>query len=360
MRPIDSPTNIAVHDHLNEQWEAAVSAGVIKTTWQREAKTITVYSRSLIVTFLLQYSISICSIFAVGKIGKLELGAVSLATMTGNITFWAPVQGLATCLDTLCSQAFGSGHKTLVGLQVQRMACFLLLVTVPLAIIWWNSIEILAALLPERRSAELAGQYLRILIIGMPSFVFFECGKRFVQSQGLFTANTYVLFIAAPLNVFLNWFFVWHLEFGFLGAPTAVVITQWLMPTLLVLYVIFIDGSQCWGGFSKRMFSNWGKFIERYKDSKRTNTQPRTDDQISSAWHDHGRGRILCFRDIDSSIGPHWHFGTGGPVDLSDSIVDDVPDPLSRVYRGIDSGSQPNWRQTSGGCKTLRQSGQFA
>jgi len=64
-------------EHLDEQWEAAVAEGKIKTTWQREAKTITVYSRSLIVTFLLQYSINVASIFAVGRIGKLELGAVS-------------------------------------------------------------------------------------------------------------------------------------------------------------------------------------------------------------------------------------------------------------------------------------------
>lgn len=62
---------------LAEQWEAAVSAGAIKTTWQREAKTIAVYSRSLVVTFMLQYSISVASIFAVGHIGKIELGAVS-------------------------------------------------------------------------------------------------------------------------------------------------------------------------------------------------------------------------------------------------------------------------------------------
>lgn len=62
---------------LAEQWEAAVSAGQIKTTWQREAKTIAVYSRSLVVTFLLQYSINVASIFAVGHIGKIELGAVS-------------------------------------------------------------------------------------------------------------------------------------------------------------------------------------------------------------------------------------------------------------------------------------------
>jgi multidrug resistance protein, MATE family len=66
-----------VHEHLNEQWEAAVATGRIKTTWQRETKTITAYAAPLIVTFLLQYSINVTSIFAVGRIGKEELGAVS-------------------------------------------------------------------------------------------------------------------------------------------------------------------------------------------------------------------------------------------------------------------------------------------
>ena len=63
--------------NLDDQWEAAVAAGQIHTTWQRELKTIATYSRSLIITFLLQYSINITGVFAVGHIGKAELGAVS-------------------------------------------------------------------------------------------------------------------------------------------------------------------------------------------------------------------------------------------------------------------------------------------
>lgn len=78
--------------HLNEQWEAAVAAGQIKTTWQREAKTIAVYSRSLVVTFFLQYSINIASIFAVGHIGKEELGAISCkSTYSMQMRSLAPV-----------------------------------------------------------------------------------------------------------------------------------------------------------------------------------------------------------------------------------------------------------------------------
>ncbi|KAI1461319.1 multidrug and toxin extrusion protein [Annulohypoxylon moriforme] len=259
----DRPSSSASHNgRLNEQWEAAVASGKIETTWQREAQTIAIYSRSLILTFLLQYSINIASIFAVGRIGKIELGAVSLATMTANILCYAPMQGLATSLDTLCAQAYGSGHKHLVGLQLQRMIYFLWTLVIPAAILFFFAEDILLHIVPDPRSAELAGLYLRIVTAGVPGFAAFEAGKRFVQSQGLFVATTYVLLIAAPLNILVNWLLVWHFGWGFIGAPISVALTQTLMPLLLLAYVIFVDGSQCWGGFTRRALTNWGPMIK--------------------------------------------------------------------------------------------------
>jgi MATE family multidrug resistance protein len=70
----------ATPKNLNKKWEEAVIAGKIQTSWQREAKVLAKYSRSLILTFILQYSLTMASIFTVGHIGKVELGAVSLAT----------------------------------------------------------------------------------------------------------------------------------------------------------------------------------------------------------------------------------------------------------------------------------------
>ena len=189
------------HERLNAQWEAAVAAGKIKTTWQREAKTLWRYSSPLVVTFVLQYSLTVASIFTVGHLGKVELGAVSLASMTANITGYAIYQGLATSLDTLCAQAYGSGKKHLVGLQLQRMVYFLWALTIPIGIIWLSAEKILEMIVPEKESAQYAGLYLRILLLGAPGYACFESGKRFVQAQGLFSATTYVLLIAAPLNV---------------------------------------------------------------------------------------------------------------------------------------------------------------
>jgi MATE family multidrug resistance protein len=247
---------------IDKKWNEAVAAGKINTSWRREAKVLTKSSAPLILTFLLQYSLPVASIFTVGHIGKTELGAVSLASMTASITGYAVYQGLATSLDTLCAQAYGSGRPHLVGLQLQRMLYFLLLITIPISLVWAFGNHILARIVPEKETAHLAALYLKILIAGAPGYAAFEAGKRYLQAQGLFSATMYILLICAPLNAFLNWFMVWHLGWGFIGAPIAVSITENILPLLLFLYVRFVDGYQCWGGFDRRALTNWMPMIK--------------------------------------------------------------------------------------------------
>ncbi|PNS18849.1 hypothetical protein CAC42_5388 [Sphaceloma murrayae] len=249
-------------ENVDKKWNEAVALGEIHTTWQREAKVLGRYSRPLILTFVLQYSLTVVSIFTVGHIGKIELGAASLGGMSANITGFAIFIGLATSLDTLCPQAYGSGRKHLVGLQMQRMIYFLWCITIPIACIWAAAPQILTKVLSEKEVAVKAGQYLRVLIFGAPGYAAFESGKRYVQAQGLFHATLYVLMAAAPINVFLHWFFVWHLKWGFIGAPIAIAIVDNLLPLFLFLYVRFVDGMECWPGFTRRAFKNWWPMIK--------------------------------------------------------------------------------------------------
>lgn len=185
----------------------------LETSWRIESKLLTRYSTPLFVTYLLQYSFQTTTVIVAGRLGMNELGAISLATMTANVTGLAIYEGLATSLDTLCSQAYGGGRKDLVGLHLQRMVYLLWLVTIPVGIVWICSPWILEAVVPEKELAQLAGLYLRIYLIGMPGFATFEAGKRLVQAQGDFMGSLVVLLICAPLNVFLNWLFV------FVGTP---------------------------------------------------------------------------------------------------------------------------------------------
>jgi MATE family multidrug resistance protein len=236
----------------------------ITTTAVKEIKLLVKYSVPLCVTYILQYSFSLITIFMVGHIGTDELAAVSLATMTSNITGFAVYEGLATSLDTLCAQAYGGGRKEQVGLHLQRMVLLMLLVTIPIGAMWLCSGWILAALVPEKELAYMAGRYLQILLAGAPGYAIFEAGKRFTQAQGLFNASLFVLIVATPVNFLLNYLFVFVLHWYLPGAALATVLSNTLLPILLWVYVYFIAPSslECWSGFSRAALTNWGPMIK--------------------------------------------------------------------------------------------------
>ncbi|KAL8792424.1 MAG: hypothetical protein Q9195_004957 [Heterodermia aff. obscurata] len=227
----------------------------VPNSWSHEIKTLASYAAPIILTSSLQYAIDVSSIIAAGRIGKVEFGAVSLANVFSNITCWALFQGLASSLDTLCAQAYGSGEKQLIGLYCQRMILFLLCVSIPISTLWFFSEPIIVNLVVDPATARLTTFYLKILTTAIPGSIVFEAGRRFLQAQGLFRATTYIVLIATPVHIILITLLVTHL--GFLGAPLAVVITRTLLPVLLILYVKFFAGAQCWGGFSSHAFANW-------------------------------------------------------------------------------------------------------
>lgn len=234
------------------------------TSYELEIKKLTQYSVPLIITFLLQYSLTVASVFSVGQLGKSELAAVSLASMTANVSAYTLIQGSATLLDTLCPQSYGRGDLRMVGVHFLRCTIFLLLLLVPVGLLWVVfSRQILELLIEEKELCSLASSYLKVLYLGLPGFIVFENSKHYLQSQGIFEASTYVLIICAPLNIFLNYFLVWDKTFGlgFIGAPIGVAITNWIMAIMIVCYICFINGHQCWCGFTKDGLKNWSRML---------------------------------------------------------------------------------------------------
>jgi len=152
--------------------------------WRHELNIILGYSGQLTGTYLLQYFYNLIVILVVSHLGRDELAAVSIGITTMNIVGFAIFEGMATSLDTLCSQAYGSGNLTHVGLHTQRMILFLLLVAIPIGAIWICSPWILYRLIPQPQLAAPAGAFLRVTLLGIPGYTTFEAGKRFLQAQG--------------------------------------------------------------------------------------------------------------------------------------------------------------------------------
>ncbi len=88
---------------------------------KKEVKTLFVLSLPVIGSYLISYINVMAPLLTLGHLGTQYLAAISLATMTANITGFSIGQGLGTALDTLCAQAFtGSDDKHALGKHLQR------------------------------------------------------------------------------------------------------------------------------------------------------------------------------------------------------------------------------------------------
>lgn len=253
-------TSILSHHTLIEE---------VDTDIVTESKVLIKYSIPLIIAFLLQYSLTVASVFSVGRLGSTQLAAISLSSMTANVSGYAIIQGVSTCLDTLCAQAYGKKNWNLVGVHFWKCNYLLLLIFIPIAILWTILIEpILTVLIPNQPElVNLAGLYLKIITVGLPGFILFENGKHFLQAQGIFHASTYVLLICAPINALANYLLVWDatIGMGFVGAPISVAFTNWLMCILLYSYIYFVNGYECWPKeplYDGSFFRNWTRMID--------------------------------------------------------------------------------------------------
>lgn len=238
--------------------------------WWAELSLLTRYSLPLIATYLLQYSHSVITTIAAGRLGAGELAAASVGMTTMNIVGFATIEGMATALDTLCAQAFGSGNPRAVGLHVQRMLLLMALACAPIAAVWLVSPQILRLLVRQRSLADAAGEFLRWSTVGLPGYAAFEAGKRFLQAQGSFGPAMLILVLCTPVNAALTWLLAFKLDMGLAGAALGAALTNLLRPALLLLYLLLHPAGRaatqkCWAGFARAALStryaDWGPVV---------------------------------------------------------------------------------------------------
>ncbi|KAG0219052.1 hypothetical protein BGX31_011421, partial [Mortierella sp. GBA43] len=184
--------------------------------------------------------------------------------MFAAVSCWSVSLGIATALDTLCSQAFTSHHPHTLGLHLQRAILILMILFIPVSGMWISSEHIFSMLNQESALAQFSSKFLWGLLPGAPAYLIFECVKKYLQAQGIMHASTYVLLVASPVNMILNYVLVWnkYVGIGFMGAPIATSIAYWIMLILLVAYIRFADGHQGWGGWTWEALTGWHAFLK--------------------------------------------------------------------------------------------------
>ncbi|KAJ3206299.1 hypothetical protein HDU67_008278 [Dinochytrium kinnereticum] len=188
---------------------------------------------------------------------------MALCTLFCNVTGFSIGIGMATALDTLCSQAYGEAikgnlEKKELGRHLQRGILILGLLCIPIAGVWCFTESILILAGQDAEIAKLSGQFARCMIPGLFPYFVGEAVKRYLQSQGIMSASMVIIIVVSPINILLQYVLVWSSwNIGVMGAPIAISISYCILALLMILYVLFIKGGECWGGFeSSEMFSS--------------------------------------------------------------------------------------------------------
>ncbi|KAI9293679.1 MATE efflux family protein [Neoconidiobolus thromboides FSU 785] len=218
----------------------------------------------IILSTFIQFSIPTINLYSMSQYGAIEISAVALGATLANTTGNSISLGMATALDTLCSQAFtGASDKKQVGVHLQRGIVIQMMMTIPIFTVWWFSESLLLFLQQTPEVAKLSSIYLRIMILGFPPYILFECLKKYLQAQKIMRAQTWVFLLTVPITIIVNYFLMWHptTSIGFIGAPFTIVFSNWITFLSMMIYIYYVEGLECWGGWTKDCLTNFSIYI---------------------------------------------------------------------------------------------------
>lgn len=107
----------------------------------------------------LVYVRAVVSVLFLGRLGSLELAGGALSIGFTNITGYSVLVGLASGLEPVCSQAYGSKNWELLSLSLHRMIFILLIAVIPISLLWVNLEAIMLFMGQDREITAMAATY---------------------------------------------------------------------------------------------------------------------------------------------------------------------------------------------------------
>ncbi|XBH94390.1 hypothetical protein VPH35_085177 [Triticum aestivum] len=170
---------------------------------------------------------------------------------------------MASCLETLCGQAFGAGQYHLLGIYKQRAILVLTLVSVVVAVVWAYTGQILLLFGQDREIAMGAGSYIRWMIPALFVYGPLECHVRFLQTQNIVLPVMASSGVTALSHVLVCWLLVCRFGLGNKGAAMANGISYLANVSILALYIrVSPSCRSTWTGLSKDAFRNILSFMK--------------------------------------------------------------------------------------------------
>lgn len=190
------------------------------------------------------------SVLFLGRLGSLELAGGALSIGFTNITGYSVLNGLASGLEPVCSQTYGSqecGSKKWesLALSLRRMIYILVLVSIPIGLLWINLEPIMLFLGQDKEITSMAATYCLYSLPDLLTNTLLQPLRVYLRSQGVTRPQMWCTFVAVLFHVPLNFVLVVVMGKGVPGVAVASVLTN-LHMTLLMMGYVCIYGRWEW------------------------------------------------------------------------------------------------------------------
>ncbi|KDO17189.1 hypothetical protein SPRG_17412 [Saprolegnia parasitica CBS 223.65] len=256
----DETKTLLPPDHL----EAASTSDVFLVephSLRSEVASLIKLAYPMVATYLMEFLPGFLSVLLVGHLEspltKEYVDAAALSTVFLNLSGLSIGFGLASALDTLCSQAVGAGKTNLLGGYLQCGLLVLAVTYVPMFLLNYNSGLFLVWLGQDPVVASLAGEFSRVTVFCLPLCFTYELLKKVLQAQHIAAPMAYIAITSNLLYAGVGYYLCYFTDAGFLGIAYARLVCNTSLPLLAILYIKYTRVHEQWWPQGSSWTSQW-------------------------------------------------------------------------------------------------------
>ncbi|KGQ71133.1 multidrug transporter MatE [Chelonobacter oris] len=193
----------------------------------------------ILVAQIAQSSMGMIDAIMAGRVSAADMAAISIGA-----SIWFPLvlfgQGLLLALPPTIAYLNGSGQRKRIAHQVRQGIWIVVMITIPLFILIYNSRFIVDFMQMEPQLAAISSRYLQSMAFGIFAYLMMINFRGLNDGLAKTKPAMVIGFIGLLLNIPLNYIFIYGKfgipAYGAVGCGIATAIVNWLMMLMILIY----------------------------------------------------------------------------------------------------------------------------
>ncbi|XP_051125442.1 protein DETOXIFICATION 40-like isoform X2 [Andrographis paniculata] len=228
-----------------------------------ELKLLSKFAGPAVMVYLINYALSLSARIFSGHLGNLEFAASSLGNQGIQLFAYGLLLGMASAVETLCGQAYGAGRYEMLGVYLQRATVVLMIFSLPIAVVYALSRQLLLFIGESEEVATPASVYVYGLIPQVFAYAVYFPTQKFLQAQSVVAPSALISLATLGVHLLVSWIVVYRMGMGLLGVALVVSLSWWIIVAGQCVYVV--KSQKCkdtWTGFKSEALTGLWEFVK--------------------------------------------------------------------------------------------------